>query len=318
MTTPVRLFVWDDIDAVTDLMRACEDADHTGEPVTRESLEEHYRRPGQDPTVNVWVQPAESGRLAAVCGFASMFSSELEAISITVAVHPDHRDSDLDDRMTGLAEEQSLRVRKRPDLPAVWHRGVLATWHDRIAVCERRGYVPERWFLELERSVLTDLPDAPPPTGFELVAATSRDDQLSVYQAITEAFRDHWNPVDFPLELFDHYMSAPSMQPLLPLLARSETREPAGACVVHVLREKNELRGTREGDVAVLGVRRPFRGKGVARALLAGGLRWLRDQGMEVATISVDAQSPTGADRLYASVGFTERRRSVVYAKTAP
>ena len=217
-----------------------------------------------------------------------------------------------------FAEGQSLRVRKLPHLPAVWHRGLLTRWTDRMALCERRGYVPVRWFLEMERSLLSGLPSAPPPPGVLLIEAAERQDQVGVHAAITDAFQDHWNPKDFTMEQFDHYLSAPSMQPFLSLLARSKSGEPAGACIARVQREKNEQHGTREGDVLVLGVRRPFRGMGVARALLSSVLTWLSDQGMEVATISVDAQSPTGADRLYASVGFTERKRSVVYEKPVP
>ncbi len=315
MELPLRPFRWDDIDAIVRLARACEAVDQTGTAVTREALEVQFQFPGVDPSEVVWVMPDEALGLAALCSGAPMPGADVETLSIGVTIHPARRTDDLEDRLMAFAEEVSLKARKLPDLPAAWHRGVLARWTDRMAVCERRGYTAVRWFLELERSLLDPLPNAPAPAGIVLAPALDAATRAHVHHSIAESFQDHWNPVEFTFEQFEHFVCSPAMQPLQALLARAEDGEPAGACIVRVQREKNEQYGTREGDVSVLGVRRPFRGRGVARALLSSGLAWLRGQGIEVATITVDAESPTGADRLYASAGFTERRRSVVYEK---
>jgi ribosomal protein S18 acetylase RimI-like enzyme len=54
---------------------------------------------------------------------------------------------------------------------------------------------------------------------------------------------------------------------------------------------------------------------GLARAILTEGLRRLQTLGMTTATIGVDAQNPTGAVRLYESVGFGPHQRSTVFRK---
>ena len=64
-----------------------------------------------------------------------------------------------------------------------------------------------------------------------------------------------------------------------------------------------------------LGVRRPFRRSGLGRALLTQSLLLLKGEGLTKAVLHVDADSPTGATRLYEAVGFTERKRSAVYQK---
>jgi len=54
---------------------------------------------------------------------------------------------------------------------------------------------------------------------------------------------------------------------------------------------------------------------GLGRALLLAGLHVLKEAGMESATLGVDAESLTGATRLYESVGFVEHKRYILYRR---
>ena len=92
--------------------------------------------------------------------------------------------------------------------------------------------------------------------------------------------------------------------------------DPAGLCAGSIRTQYNEKNGTREGMVEALGVRRAYRKRGLGRALLMRTVRLLAGQGMTSAVLDVDADSPTGATRLYESVGFAERKRSVIMHKT--
>jgi ribosomal protein S18 acetylase RimI-like enzyme len=49
--------------------------------------------------------------------------------------------------------------------------------------------------------------------------------------------------------------------------------------------------------------------------MLLAGMRWLKAQGMDTATLGVDAENPSGALRLYESVGFTVRHKTAMYRK---
>ncbi len=62
-------------------------------------------------------------------------------------------------------------------------------------------------------------------------------------------------------------------------------------------------------------VRRPWRRRGLARALLAGSLVGAREAGFTSANLGVDADSPTGATALYESIGFRPEKTFTTYRK---
>ena len=91
--------------------------------------------------------------------------------------------------------------------------------------------------------------------------------------------------------------------------------EIAGICLCDVNEEHIARIGRQEGWVDILGVRRRYRHRGLGRALLLAGLHVLKEAGMESAMLGVDAESLTGATRLYESVSFVERRRFILYRR---
>lgn len=62
-------------------------------------------------------------------------------------------------------------------------------------------------------------------------------------------------------------------------------------------------------------MRRPWRRRGLARALLARSLAMHRDLGMNEAALGVDTESLSGANLLYESMGFRPVRVSHTYRK---
>ena len=73
--------------------------------------------------------------------------------------------------------------------------------------------------------------------------------------------------------------------------------------------------GTRTGHVHVLGVRRPWRRRGLGTALLLHSFRGLRARGCARARLMVDGESLTGAVRLYEQAGMHVARRSERWSK---
>jgi mycothiol synthase len=61
--------------------------------------------------------------------------------------------------------------------------------------------------------------------------------------------------------------------------------------------------------------RRPWRRRGLARALIGATLVELRERGIEEAMLGVDAENPTGALALYEGLGFEIKVRSRRYRK---
>jgi mycothiol synthase len=64
------------------------------------------------------------------------------------------------------------------------------------------------------------------------------------------------------------------------------------------------------GWISILGVRRPGRRRGLGEALLRHAFRELHTRGLRRVGLSVDAESPTGAMRLYERVGMRVAVRS--------
>ena len=69
------------------------------------------------------------------------------------------------------------------------------------------------------------------------------------------------------------------------------------------------------GYVGALGVRRAWRGRGLGRALLHRTFGEFHSRGVRRVTLGVDAESPTGATKLYASVGMEVEMEAVVFQK---
>ena len=68
-----------------------------------------------------------------------------------------------------------------------------------------------------------------------------------------------------------------------------------------------------ETYVSLVGTDPERRGEGIARALLTEVVAASADAGRPVVTLEVDADSPTGADRLYASIGFERALEAVIH-----
>jgi ribosomal protein S18 acetylase RimI-like enzyme len=73
----------------------------------------------------------------------------------------------------------------------------------------------------------------------------------------------------------------------------------------------NRLRGYTEN----ISVRRPWRKRGLARALIARSFHVLKAQGMTEAALGVDTENPSGALHLYESMGFRVVKSSASYRK---
>jgi ribosomal protein S18 acetylase RimI-like enzyme len=73
--------------------------------------------------------------------------------------------------------------------------------------------------------------------------------------------------------------------------------------------------GVQRGWCENISTRAPWRGRGVASALIARALRALRERGMTEAALGVDAQNETGALRLYQRMGFIEVARETEWRR---
>jgi mycothiol synthase len=169
-----------------------------------------------------------------------------------------------------------------------------------------RGYEEVRRFWDMAIELDGDV-QAP-----EVEIETFREeDARAFHAALEEAFAEHWEHHPDPFEdWWSRQQERPGYDPSLWFLVRD------GAEVAAVVRnDPNRLGG---GFVAALGVRPAWRGRGYGRALLLHTFREFQRRGLSRAALVVDAANPTGATRLYESVGMHVELENVVWEKVVP
>jgi mycothiol synthase len=142
------------------------------------------------------------------------------------------------------------------------------------------------------------------------------EDNDGARKAFDASFSDHWDHHPTSSEDWEHWLKQPQVRPDLSILAEIDGKAGifAGFCIIEIFEERNKLRGVSEGWIELLGTIRGWRRMGLGRAILLHGLHSLRTAGMDTALLGVDSESPTGANRLYESVGFRIRSREFSYA----
>jgi GNAT superfamily N-acetyltransferase len=192
----------------------------------------------------------------------------------------------------------------------LWVNEAETEWRD---ILKANGYEVVRYGFMMVRPNLDDIPDCPLPEGLEVRPVTP-DEHRKIWDADVLASRDGWLDIDPEEEWYENYRSSKHFQPELWQVAWDGDRV-AGAVQNYIDHEENALFGRKRGWTENIHVGREWRGKGVAKALIASSFKVLRDKGMTEAALGVDAMNPTGALHLYKKMGFVEHKKSFTFSK---
>jgi mycothiol synthase len=215
------------------------------------------------------------------------------------------------ERDAGAALVAELERRAQPDVDpgALAMAYVLGDDDTMRSVLEGAGYEQIRSLFRM--TIPLDDPVEPEwPDGLS-VGAFDRADEAAVHAAHQESFRDHWEHKDESIEEWRKWLiEGPRFDPTLWFVSR-EGDEVAGIslCAVHSSGDPEH------GFVSVLGVRRPWRRRGLGLALLRHSFVEMKRRGMKRASLGVDAENLTGAVAIYERAGMTVERRSDCYSK---
>ena len=177
------------------------------------------------------------------------------------------------------------------------------------AALESRGFAPVRHAFEMLRPTLDDIPDRALPAGLELRPAGEAQFRR-IWEAEVEAFAGHWGaPADAGAEARWQAFSEDPLRDLSLWQVAWDGDEIAGMVRPFISPDENARFGVKRGWCENISTRTPWRGRGVASALIVRALRELRARGMTEAALGVDAQNETGALRLYRRMGFVEVSR---------
>jgi mycothiol synthase len=312
-----RLYREGDAAAVTQLITRGDVADQVPWRVSVEEVESWLSRRNEnfDPTRDLRLFEVD-GRPVAYWQVEWVDTTDGEReYRIGCAVDPDWRGRGIGSWMLAEAEAFAReRARALPsDRPHLFGNWQPDTARPAIRLVERYGYKPVRYFFDMVRPTLDGIVEFPIPEGLELRPVT--DDQvLQLWNADVEAFQDHWGGFDGSPDRLDEWKRDPKWDPSLFVVAW-DGDEIAGGVFNEINATENEAFDRKRGWLASVFVRRPWRRRGLGRALVARSLVVFRERGMTSAGLGVDAANPTGALRLYEEAGFEPEFRSTAYRK---
>lgn len=313
-----RMRLPDDLEAVAALFNAADEADGIEDRNDAEGLGEWYSHASNwDPLQDVllaevsgqlvgygkvhWVNDTDGGRNYATWG----------------SVHPAWRRRGLGRTILRANQRRLREIAETQDVSSDVDCRFDSWCNDHqvgaVALLESEGFTPARYFFEMLRPTLDAIEEFPLPDGLE-VRPVRAEDHRAIWNADTEAFADHWGGMDFSEQAFERFFSGKDFEPELWRVAW-DGDQVAGQVNNMVMREFNEQTGRRRGLLAGVSVRRPWRGRGLARALVSQSLVAFRDRGMTDAVLGVDADNPTGALGVYEANGFVVHQRERAYRK---
>lgn len=307
-TLRLRSTTWADVNAVAQLIYdVCEADGDVTVAVTPEELTNQWQNEKFNPETDTYVLETQDGQ---IIGYGEFFDSQGHAdLNADIYVHPQYKGRGLIKVLLDRVGERALAELKlaAPDLRVFIRSTMDGKDAEARNAHEDLGYVPVRfnWRMEIK---LDDTPPAPIwPEGIELRPFVREEHSHAVLNAVNESFRDHWGSHERSFEEWEHSrFSTADFDPSLWMIAWDGS-EIAGFSL-------NRYR-MGVGWVSTLGVRRPWRKKGLGLALLQHSFGEFYKRGMKTIGLGVDASNPTGATRLYQGAGMYIASEFITYDK---
>jgi ribosomal protein S18 acetylase RimI-like enzyme len=234
-----------------------------------------------------------------IVGFAWV-SRHRDDADVGAAVRADCRGAGIGAALVDLSEQRARELGA-----GRIYSHVFAADEAGCRLLEQRGYRDARHFLEMVVDLEQPPPQPPWPDGIR-PEQFRREDARDFHTALGTAFENEWGFVSSP---FDEWLErrVDKSDTSLYFLARD------GNEIAAVIRNEPERRGM--GWVGALGVLPAWRRRGLGRAMLLHSFGAFCERGIRRVGLGVDSENPTGAKRLYESVGMHVTMEDVVYEK---
>jgi mycothiol synthase len=296
-----------DIPAIVELMRAV-DLEDVGEADSSvDDVNEVWNFPRFSPERDAWIV---GGPDRALAGYAWVWDRkphvEIQADSY---VAPALASSGLEEALLARIEERAAEHRAAaPRTESVLIRLFTSpNAAPRVHALVSRGYERVRTFCRMT----IDLPPSPPapvwPEGIEARGFVPGRDDRAADLAIQESFQDHFGYAHEPHEDWVRRRIGKSEFDAGLWTVAWDRDQPAGAILAYAPEG--------EGWVRELGVRPPWRGRGLGRALLLHTFVLFAKRGIQRVGLGVDMANETGATQLYESAGMRVAFRHDLYEK---
>lgn len=298
----IRPATFDDAQAVTDMLCACDVADYGEEDTDVDDVLSWWRRDGFRIERDTWIVTTPDGAFAA-CGIMRD-TGHRARVDPATNVHPAYRGRGLEEFQIEHVEEWTRTHCSVKTVQWVMDTAQLAN----VEMLVVRGYrvVRHDYVMEI---VMNEPPPRPVlPPGVLLRSFERGRDERAVHACIQEAFRDLWgHSSDESFEAWwtgygDHKLWSPEISCVV-----MDGCEVAAAAMAFDF--------PKGGWIRQLGVRRPWRKKGIGLGILHHIFGEFSARGVKKVGLGVDAQSLTGATRLYERAGMSVKNHYARYEK---
>jgi ribosomal protein S18 acetylase RimI-like enzyme len=292
-----------DIAALVELMGSVAIADYGVTDVDERIVRGAYALPAFNVETDSCLVHDAQGRPAGLVDYYD--GDELHvAPYMFLRVRPDLAPTDLTDSLLSRAVERARRTLHLapPGARVAMVTGAASVNMAILTALRRNGWRHDRtdWTMEIDLAAAAPLPAPDWPSGIRVRSADLEADARSIHATEEEIFSDHYGFVPEPFEEWIHFKTQFGRpEPDLWLLAM-DGDEIAGLALC-----RSERPGQPDlGWVSSLGVRRNWRRRGLALALLRHAFRLIAERGKARAGLGVDSESLTGATLLYEKAGM--------------
>ena len=285
------------------------DAAHTRHAVgralrTEGEIRTEWKAPFFDPETDSRVVVDANGRLVAWCEVYD--SAPHVRIPSRLRLDPELNDPSVARQLIKWSQDRALQsISKAPETARViLTQAVLGAVPEQIGYLEEAGFRYTRSFLRMQIE-MTEVPPEPIwPEGITVRPLNPGVDDRAAVMASREVFRDHWGHVETPFEEdlaeWQQWIHEDEDFDTDLWFLAMDSDEIAGFCQCYPT--AGDCPKTAQVDE--LGVRRQWRGRGLALALLLHAFGTLYRRGKTTVNLGVDADSLTGATRLYERAGM--------------
>ncbi len=180
---------------------------------------------------------------------------------------------------------------------------------------ERSGYKPARFFFEMVRPTLDDIPEFPLPDEVE-IRTVIPDHYPAIWTLVDETSQDEWGYQKPTQDDYQDWLTSPHFQPDLWQVAWDvASNQVVGTVLTFIHHAENKQFNRQRGYTEGIGVDRSWRRRGLARALISRSLQAQKAAGMTESALVADSDSTSNVVRLYENCGFQIVKKDTLYRK---
>jgi mycothiol synthase len=301
-----------DTQSILELLEAASIAEYGVPDVDERMIREAHKLPAFEAERDSLLILDAEGRAAAIAEFHDTDEVHV-APFLLVRVRPDQASTAVPAvALAWAAERAPANARLAPEGARVaMHTDLAAVNRPTVEALDRAGWHHERtnWTMEIDLQAAAPLPEPAWPEGINVRSADLERDARAIHETEADAFSDHYGYVPQPFEQWFHFRTRFfKAEPELWILAMDGDQIAGMALCSSQRIGQPDL-----GWISTLGVRRPWRRRGLALAILHHAFRLLTARGATRAGLGVDSQSLTGATRLYEKAGMRVVRETLEY-----